>query len=138
MIINGMNTEAGMRSGFTLLEVMVAMAIMAIGLTVLYSSQSRSLFVADISDFAATSSLLGSLQMAEILQSDDQSLSSAGDFGERYPGYGWRFQISEAERAAELIPVRAAGSLQRIELTITDKPRDKSFTMVRYRFWGGK
>lgn len=127
-----------MASGFTLLEVMVAMAILAIGLTVLYSSQSRSLFVADISDFTATSSLLGAMQMAEILQSSDQSRSASGDFGERYPGYIWRFQTDQAEGAAELIPASAADSLQRIELNITDTRRSETFTMVRYRFTGGK
>ena len=127
-----------MAPGFTLLEVMVAMAILAIALTVLYASQSRSLFVTDIGDFAATSSLLGSLQLAEILEGGDQSRSAAGDFGERYPGYTWRSQISEAERVAELIPAIGAGSLQRIELNISDGRRQESFTMVRYRFAGDR
>jgi len=121
-------------AGFTLLEVMVALAILAIGLTVLYSSQSRSLFVAGISDFTVTSAGLGSTRMAEILSEDSSERLLSGDFGPPYDGYSWRAVFENSDNAAGLIPPGAAANLERIDLTITDSRRDESFTMRRYRF----
>lgn len=133
-----MKGKEEMIPGFTLLEVMVAMAILAIGLTALYSSLSRTVSVADISDFTAASAHLGATQMAAVLEGDDLSTSSAGDFGGRYSGYTWQVKTREAgmtnDRAAELIPEGPAGFLQRVDLIITDTRRDEVFTMTRYRF----
>lgn len=122
------------KAGFTLLEVMVSMTILAIGLTVLYSSQSRSLFVADISDFSATSAHLGTARMAEILQQDSIEGSVSGEFEAPYQGYSWQAGIEASDNAAELIPGGAAANLERIEVTVTDTQRDESFSMTRYRF----
>ena len=125
-------------SGFTLLEVMIAMAILAIALTVLFSGQSRTVSIADISDFTATSALLGAMQMAELLQEDDPPLSSAGDFGPHYPGYTWQARVSKTVSSPESLPEHAAAALERIDVIITDTHRDTSFTISRYRFRGGE
>ena len=52
--------------GFTLLEVMIAMAILAITLVALYQSQSQSISMATDSRFLTTASLLAQTRMAEI------------------------------------------------------------------------
>lgn len=129
-----MKNNTVVAAGFTLLEVMVATAILAIGLTVLYSSQSRSLSVAAISDFTATSAHLGSTQMAAILQGDASEGIQSGAFGTPYEGYTWRVEIEDAGNAAQLIPESAAANLKRIDLLITDARRAETFTMTRYRF----
>ena len=53
-------------SGFTLLEVMVAMAIIAIALTAVLGSQSKSLSLASEAKFSTTVALLAQSKMAEI------------------------------------------------------------------------
>ena len=50
--------DAHRRGGFTLLEVMIAMAILAITLVAVYQSQSQSISMAGNSRFLTTASLL--------------------------------------------------------------------------------
>jgi type II secretion system protein I len=97
--------------GFTLLEVMIAMAILAITLVTLYQSQSQSISMASDSRFLTTASLLAQSRMAEIDTADPRlAVSANGDFGEEYPGYTWRVEVS----AVEEFPL-----LKRIALTVT-------------------
>ena len=53
-------------SGFTLLEVMIAMAIIAIALVAVFGSQSQSLSLANEAKFSTTAALLAQSKMAEI------------------------------------------------------------------------
>lgn len=122
------------QSGFTLLEVMVAMAILAIALTTIYSSQNQIMSVASVNDFSATSAHLGSLQMAEILGRNELQLNDAGNFDKPYEGYSWQAEITRGRRDLELVPDFNWAGLQRIDLTITDERRQQSFTITRYRW----
>jgi general secretion pathway protein I len=97
--------------GFTLLEVMIAMAILAITLVAIYQSQSQSISMASDSRFLTTASLLAQSRMAEIDAAEPRSVVSAnGDFGDDYPGYTWRLEVS----AVEELPL-----LKRMTLTVT-------------------
>jgi general secretion pathway protein I len=97
--------------GFTLLEVMIAMAILAITLVAIYQSQSQSISMASDSRFLTTASLLAQSRMAEIDAAEPRSVVSANsDFGDDYPGYTWRLEVS----AVEELPL-----LKRMTLTVT-------------------
>ena len=100
------------RGGFTLLEVMIAMAILAITLVTVYQSQSQSISMASSSRFLTTASLLAQGRMAEIdANPDPRGLSSGdGNFGDDFPGYTWRLEVS----AVDELPL-----LKRIALTVT-------------------
>lgn len=77
-------------SGFTLLEVMVAMAILAISLVAALGSQSQSVSLAGEARFNTTAPLLAQMKMAEKELADPDELGSdSGDFGEDFPGYHW-------------------------------------------------
>ena len=81
--------------GFTLLEVMVAMAIIAIALTAVLGSQSQSVSLASEAKFHTTAALLAQSKMSEIrLKQPEDLISDSGDFGEDYPGYEWRVTLS--------------------------------------------
>jgi general secretion pathway protein I len=81
--------------GFTLLEVMVAMAIIAIALTAVMGSQSQSVSLASEAKFYTTAALLAQNKMAEIrLTKPDELISGSGDFGEDFPGYLWQVTLS--------------------------------------------
>lgn len=122
-------------SAFTLLEVMVAMAVLAIALTALLSSQSRTMFVAEANDFSIMSAHLGFLQMARILDADEPLSAASDTFAEPYKGYAWRVRIEDSVSVAEeLLPISAQAGLQRIELSIIDNRRDESLAITRYRF----
>ena len=82
--------------GFTLLEVMIAVAIMAIALTTLLGSQSQSVFFANSAKFETMAALLAQSKMSEItIQAADSLSSDSGDFGEDYPGYAWEATVSD-------------------------------------------
>lgn len=103
--------SAARRKGFTLLEVMIAMAILAVALVAVYQSQSQSLLMASDSRFLTTASLLAQSRMAEIAMMDVPRANAAdGDFGEDFPDFRWQMEVGNVEE----IPL-----LRRITLTVT-------------------
>lgn len=83
-------------SAFTLLEVMVAMAIIAIALTAVLGSQSQSVSLASESKFNTTAAFLAQGKMAEIeIKKPDDLSDDSGDFGEDFPGYNWKLTIRD-------------------------------------------
>jgi general secretion pathway protein I len=82
--------------GFTLLEVMVAVAIIAIALTTLLGSQSQSVSFANSAKFETMAALLAQSKMSEIATlSKDRLTSDSGDFGDDYPGFTWEVTVSD-------------------------------------------
>ena len=82
--------------GFTLLEVMVAMAIIAIALTAVLGSQSQGVSLASEAKFNTTAPLLAQSKIAEIEVAEADDLSgNSGDFGEDFPGYTWEFSVED-------------------------------------------
>ena len=89
-------TKNVLHAGFTLLEVMVAVAIIAIALTTLLGSQSQSVSFANSAKFETMAALLAQAKMSEIALQDGGELSSdSGDFGDDYPGYAWEATVSD-------------------------------------------
>ncbi len=82
-------------SGFTLLEVMIAVAIIAIALTTLLGSQSQSVSMANEAKFNTMAALLAQSKMAEVELAGFENLESdQGDFGENFSGYHWQIKVS--------------------------------------------
>ena len=103
--------------GFTLLEVIIAVAIIAIALTTLLGSQSQSVSFANSAKFETMAALLAQSKMSEItLQKKDTLASDSGDFGDDYPGYSWDIKVSD-------ISIEGVYSisdyLKQIDLTVT-------------------
>ena len=98
---NSVDSRGGSPSsygGFTLLEVMIAMAILAIALVAVYQSQSQSISMAGDSRFLTTASLLAQSRMAEIDAADPREVAAGnGDFGDDFPDYQWQVEIGETE-----------------------------------------
>ena len=113
--------------GFTLLEVMIAMAILAISLVTVYQSQSQSISMAGDSRFLTTASLLAQGRMAEIDAADPRGVvSGSGDFGEAFPDYTWQVEVGDVEESS---------LLKRIALTVTNSRMTKrnTYRLVLYR-----
>ena len=84
------------RKGFTLMEVMIAMAILAITLVAVFQSQSQSVSMATEVRFLTTASLLAQGKMAEIDKMDPREIvSMSGDFREGFPDYAWRVEVTD-------------------------------------------
>ena len=89
-------------SGFTLLEVMVSLSIIAIALTALLATQSQSLSLAGEAKFSTTAALLAQSKMAEFEGVNaEEMMSDSGDFGEDFPDYFWDVSIQEVSIPGE-------------------------------------
>jgi len=83
-------------SGFTLLEVMIAVTIIAIVLVAIFGSQSQSLSLANDAKFNTVAALLAQRKMAEVETENSLDMSTtSGDFGEDFPEYRWELNIGE-------------------------------------------
>ena len=103
--------------GFTLLEVMVAMAIIAIALTAVLGSQSQSVSLASEAKFNTTAPLLAQSKIAEIEVAEQDDLAGgSGDFGEDFPGYTWELSV---EDIAFEEPENVSDLLKRIDLKVS-------------------
>ena len=104
-------------SGFTLLEVLIAMAIMAIVLVSVYRMHSQTLTMATATRFYTQAPLLAQSKMAQLEASSSELVSGdSGDFGEKFPGYGW--SVSTEAVSSEALG-EGAENLKRIDVTVT-------------------
>ncbi|MBU4425857.1 MAG: prepilin-type N-terminal cleavage/methylation domain-containing protein [Proteobacteria bacterium] len=103
--------------GFTLLEVMVAMAIIAIALTAVLGSQSQSVSLASEAKFNTTAPLLAQSKIAEIEVAEQGALAGdSGDFGEDFPGYTWELSVEDITFEE---PENVSDLLKRIDLKVS-------------------
>lgn len=110
-------TKNRCNKGFTLLEVIIAVAIIAIALTTLLGSQSQSVSFANSAKFETMAALLAQSKMSEIvIQEADSLFSDRGDFGDDYPGYAWDVAVSDIS-IEEVHSI--SDYLKQIDLTVT-------------------
>jgi general secretion pathway protein I len=105
-------------AGFTLLEVMVAVAVIAIAFVTLLGAQSQSVSIATGSKFDAMASLLAQGKLADLgVQNYSEVTSSSGNFGEDFPGFSWKTEVSELSDSETGIK-GAGGMLKAVDLTV--------------------
>ena len=123
--------ESSIQTGFTLLEVLIAMAIMAIVLISVYRLHSQTLSMAAATRFYTQAPLLAQSIMAQLETiSPSATTGDSGDFGEKYPGYGWSVLTEDVSFEAL---GDAAPDLKRIDLTVTLNENDYAYTIRSYR-----
>jgi len=84
--------------GFTLLEVLVAVAILAIAMVAILKANVQSLDTLTKSRETSTASLLAASKLAEIEAAGVVNWNDLrGDFGEDYPDYIWEVETSSTE-----------------------------------------
>ena len=103
--------------GFTLLEVMVAMSIMAIVLVSVYRMHSQTLTMNTAARFYTQAPMLAQSKLAQLeVASAGTIVGDSGDFGDKFPGYSW--SISTDEVSSEPLGEIAA-DLKRIDMTVS-------------------
>jgi general secretion pathway protein I len=113
--------------GFTLLEVMLAMAILAIALVAVFQSQSQSISMTSHARFQTTASLLAQSKMAEVEAVNPGDVTSdSGNFDDTFPDYSWQVNVADTE----------VENVKKIELTVTNEKMtvNNTYQLVLYRF----
>lgn len=113
--------------GFTLLEVMIAMAILAIALVAVFQSQSQSISMENQAKFSTTAALLAQGKIAELEAADARDVRSGrGDFGDQFPDYAWEIDVRDSEMAV----------LKRIDLVVKNNRMrsNNAYRIVFYKY----
>lgn len=124
--------------GFTLLEVMVAISILAIALSVLLGNQGQSLRLAEESRFAFTASLLIKEKFADFELSGEELFTTEGDFGDDYPGYFWALEVETPDFEDYPALAGAAQFVQQIDLKVFTEGEQQTLIVRRFKLAGTK
>ncbi len=118
--------------GFTLIEMMVAVSIIAIVLLAVYRLHSQTLLMNLSARFYTVAPLLAKSKLAEMEQSTVRELAEgSGDFGENYTGYSWEISVSDVE--SDQLKV-AADKLKQINVKVLFNQGELSYDLRTYRF----
>jgi general secretion pathway protein I len=124
------------QAGFTLIEVIVAMAIIATVMTALFRMQAGTIDLAGADDFQTTARYLAAKALAQIeLSINDPELH--GEFDQTFKGYAWQCEVTDASaNLSDIMPdsTQEAGTLKKIDLTITREQGDRSYHVETFRF----
>ncbi|MDY6880454.1 MAG: type II secretion system protein [Thermodesulfobacteriota bacterium] len=126
-------TDGNETLGFSLLEVMVAVAIIAIALSAVFGSQSQSVSLANEVKFNTTAPLLAQTWIAEMeLEKAEDLASDSGDFGEDYPYYTWESTVRDVHFDS---PENVSDHLRQIDLEVSfNKAKALEYRVRLFRF----
>ncbi len=119
-------------SGFTLLEIMVALSIIAIVLVSVYKMQAQTISMNYAARFYTTAPLLAQLKIAEVeIESLEEQTDDSGDFGDEFPGYKWNVVIDNIESE----PLgNVAENLKQINVNVSFNTDEFTYSLRTYRF----
>ncbi|NOQ46477.1 MAG: prepilin-type N-terminal cleavage/methylation domain-containing protein [Desulfobulbaceae bacterium] len=116
-------------AGFTLLEVMIAVAIIAIAMVTLIGSQSQSVSIAAISRFDTVASLLARQKLVELETGDYTSLTSdEGYFSDDFAAYHWMVEVTDLNEDDTGIE-GTDDMLKAVDLTVTFGEDGQTFSL---------
>ncbi len=113
--------------GFTLLEIMIAVSILAIALVAVLRSQTHGLDMAADSQVSTRSALLAQEKIADVqaaIASGETNVDGSGDFGDELPSFGWKVE-SEPSTVKNLLKVT-------VTVTYADGNKEREFASVQY------
>jgi prepilin-type N-terminal cleavage/methylation domain-containing protein len=122
--------------GFTLLEVMVALVVMAVTLVTLLQLHSGTIRLAGAGRFTGMIPVLAQGLLADQLAGPSGVLDQSGNFGPEYGGLEWTCTIENAAlEDPALLSDQQMDRLKKIQLTISapGTGRTSSLTFWRYR-----
>jgi len=123
-------------NGFTLLEVMVSVAIMSIVLVSVYRLHSQSLTMDTESRFYTQAPMLAQGKLAEMGAGEDAEFTNdSGEFGENFEGYSWNVSVDDVD-------IEALGEisqdLKKIEVTVSYNENEFVYHLRTYRIIRGE
>lgn len=86
------------QKGFTLLEILVALSIIAIAMLSVIRLQSQTIAMSEAVKFYSVAPFLAQAKITDVLM-DPQSYTgeASGDFGRELPGYSWQIEVIDSQ-----------------------------------------
>ena len=120
------------KAGFTLLEIMVAISIIAIVLVTVYRMHAQTLSMNYSARFYAIAPMLAQKKMVEIESEGQEDMADdSGDFGDEFPGYRWQVAIEDVESRAL---GGVAENLKKIDILVTLNNDEFTYSVRTYKF----
>jgi prepilin-type N-terminal cleavage/methylation domain-containing protein len=121
--------------GFTLLEVLVAMVVMAVVVVTLLQMQSGTLRLAGAGRFTGMVPFLADRQLAALAASPTDATFLTGDFGPEYPGLEWTCTLEDAVFEDPVLGMDPSpGRFRKIQLQIASSGTGRSHTLTTWRY----
>ncbi|MFH0784258.1 MAG: prepilin-type N-terminal cleavage/methylation domain-containing protein [Pseudomonadota bacterium] len=120
------------KSGFTLLEVMIAVALIAIGFVTLLGSQSKSLSRVTEAKFNTLAPILASTKLAEVESGERPLADDTGDFGADFPDYTWHLVVENVDVLKTKFPAGIDNKLARIVLSVSWSETKFRYSLTSY------
>lgn len=123
--------EDGSRRGFTLVEVLVSLALVGVILPAVMAGVSLAMTLGDSGRRQGEAASLAAGELAEMVVTGDwQSASTEGDFGDERPGYSWELDVTDWDEPG----------VSRLDLTVrwTARGRDREVTMTTLAYAGSE
>jgi len=125
--------ERDQKKGFTLLEVMVALSIIAIVLVSVYRMHAQTVSMNNEVRFYVTAPMLAQIKMAEIKSESLEDIGDdSGDYGDEFPDYRWNIVIDDVESTAL---GNIARDLKKIDLLISFNNDEFTYNLRAYKYF---
>jgi general secretion pathway protein I len=125
--------ESDQKKGFTLLEVMVALSIIAIVLVSVYRMHAQTVSMNNEVRFYVTAPMLAQIKMAEIKSESLEDIGDdSGDYGDEFPDYRWNIVIDDVESTAL---GNIAKDLKKIDLIISLNNDEFTYNLRAYKYF---
>ena len=127
----GLGEKSRQADGFTLLEVMIAVAVIAIALVTLIGAQSQSVSLATGAKFDTMASLLAQWKITDLMQRDPEQLArDSGNFGEEYPQFSWQLDLGDLTEGDTGLG-DSGGVLRTLDLTVANEQDSRLSNTLR-------
>jgi len=125
--------ESDQKKGFTLLEVMVALSIIAIVLVSVYRLHAQTVSMNNEVRFYVTAPMLAQIKMAETESESLEDIGDdSGDYGDEFPDYRWNIVIDDVESTAL---GNIARDLKKIDLLISFNNDEFTYNLRAYKYF---
>jgi len=125
--------ESDQKKGFTLLEVMVALSIIAIVLVSVYRMHAQTVSMNNEVRFYVTAPMLAQIKMAEIKSESLEDIGDdSGDYGDEFPDYRWNIVIDDVESTAL---GNIAKDLKKIDLLVSFNNDEFTYNLRAYKYF---
>ena len=121
-------------TGFTFLEVMISLSLMALLFSVLFKMQTQTVELATSTQFNIVAPALAQQLLTDMEHDLSNWMQPQGDFSPNFPGIHWASEVTESNiEGLDDISDTLKNRLKKIQVTITDQSRGHVYSLTTWR-----